>query len=164
MGVTIAPAAGQGQRRTRGNSAPPCMAGHEDVTNPRQMAQESGSVRLAEVLGGLSLACDLADGFPPEKVLRTAVLAVELGRRLDLDAAVLRDAFYASILRYTGCTAFSHEEAHLFGAGDDIGTRSVMALADVSQPGRFLGGVVTGLARAGSPLQRARAVGAMLSD
>src|SRR5689334_7303511 len=121
-------------------------------------------VRLAEVLGGLSLACDLADGFPPEKVLRTALLAVELGRRLGLAQDVLRDAFYASVLRYTGCTAFSHEEAHVYGAGDDIATRDLMALADVTQPLAFVGSVVTGLGRGGPLLARARAVASMLSD
>ncbi len=125
---------------------------------------DTTTVRLAEVLGGLSLACDLADAFPPEKVLRTAVLSVELGKRLGLEPAELRDTFYASVLRYTGCTAFSHEEAHLYGGGDDINTRSTMALADVSDPVALVGRVVANLARGASPLTRVRAVGAMLSD
>src|SRR5689334_18322246 len=56
--------------------------------------------RLAEMLGGLSLACDLADGFPPEKVLRTVVLAMELGTRAGLSAERLREVYYTTLLRY----------------------------------------------------------------
>lgn len=131
------------------------------------MADEIGvgdSVRLAEVLGGLSLACDLADGFAPETVLRSALLAVELGKRIDLAPERLRDTFYASLLRYTGCTAFSHEEAHVYGTGDDIATRELMALADVAQPLAFVGSVVGGLGRGGPLLARVRAVASLLAD
>src|SRR5687767_8601957 len=100
---------------------------------------------MAEVLGGLSLACDLADGFPPEKVLRSVVLAVELGRRHGIGEPELRDCYYASLIRYVGCTAFSHEEAHVYGAGDDIGTRQVMAMADAADPVGTVRAIVRGI-------------------
>ena len=121
-------------------------------------------VRFAELLGGLSLACDLADGFPPEKVLRTALLAVEIARHHGLDDELARDAFYVSFLRYTGCTAFAHEEAHIYGAGDDIGTRSVMALADAARPLSVVGGIVRGIGAGASAVERVRAVARMLGD
>jgi putative nucleotidyltransferase with HDIG domain len=121
-------------------------------------------VRLAELLGGLSLACDVADGFPLEKVLRTVVLAVELGARQDLPGEALRDVYYTTLLRYAGCTAFSHEEAHVYGAGDDIGTRQVMALADPSEPVTLIKDVVTGIGRGASLWARAEAVGRLLGD
>src|SRR4030095_11428920 len=101
-------------------------------------------VRLAELLGAMSLACDVADGFPLEKVLRTVVLAVELGQRHGLGEEVLRDVYYTSLLRYPGCTAVAHEEAHLYGAGDDIGTRNVMSMADVADPLGVVKSVVLG--------------------
>ena len=56
--------------------------------------------RMAEILGALSLACDVAFGFPLEKALRTSVLAVELGRRHGLPDEVLRDVFYSTLLTY----------------------------------------------------------------
>jgi HD-GYP domain-containing protein (c-di-GMP phosphodiesterase class II) len=121
-------------------------------------------IRMAEVLGGLSLACDLADGFPPEKVLRSAVLAVELGRAHGVGDADLRDAYYATLLRYVGCTAFSHEEAHVYGAGDDIGTRQVMAMADAADALGTVRAIVRGVGAGGSPVARAQAVARLLGD
>ena len=121
-------------------------------------------VRLAELLGGLSLACDVADGFPLEKLLRTVILAVELARRHGLPAELQRDVFYATFLRYAGCTAFSHEEAHRYGAGDDIGTRQVMALADPADPVGLLRSVAAGIGRGGPPVARVQAVARLLGD
>ncbi len=121
-------------------------------------------IRMAEILGGLSLACDVADGFVPEKVLRSVVLAVELGRRHGASDADLRDAFYVTLLRYLGCTAFSHEEAHEYGAGDDIALRRTMAMADASDPIGTVRRVVRGIG-AGAPLtSRVRAVARLLGD
>jgi hypothetical protein len=61
------------------------------------------------------------------------------------DSCVQRDAFYVTLLRYAGCTAFSQEEAHVYGAGDDIGTRCTMALADVADRMQTLRRVVAGI-------------------
>ncbi len=76
------------------------------------------SLRLADVLGGLSLVTDTAAGVPAETSLRTCAVAVTLGRFLGLQDLDLSDAYYTSLLRHLGCTSFSHEAAHL-GAGDD---------------------------------------------
>jgi HD-GYP domain-containing protein (c-di-GMP phosphodiesterase class II)/DNA-binding CsgD family transcriptional regulator len=130
----------------------------------RRMSPRADQVHLAELLGGLSLGCDLADGFPPEKVMRTVVLAVELARMQGIEGEALRDVYYTSLLRFLGCTAFAHEEANLYGAGDDINTRSVMALADAASPVDIVGRIVRGIGREGPPLPRVRAVAAMLSD
>src|SRR5687767_11973549 len=80
----------------------------------RAVADES--FRMAELLGGLSLACDVASANVPEKALRTVVLAVEIGRRHGVAEADLRDAYYVSLLRYVGCVGYAHEEAHVYGA------------------------------------------------
>jgi HD-GYP domain-containing protein (c-di-GMP phosphodiesterase class II) len=127
-------------------------------------AAPSSAVHLAELLGGLSLGCDMADGFPPEKVLRTVVLAVELARMRGLSGDELRDVYYTTLLRYLGCTAFAHEEAHVYGAGDDIGTRSAMALADAGSPLDVVSRIVRGIGRDAPPLPRMRAIASMLSD
>src|SRR5207302_2732138 len=94
----------------------------------------ASGVPLAELVGGLALACDLANGMPPEKVLRTVILATELARRAGHDDAAVRDAYWVTLLRFLGCTAFAHEEAHVYGGGDDLRTRNVMAFADAAQP------------------------------
>src|SRR5882762_8306209 len=119
-------------------------------------------MRLAELLGGVSLASDLANGFPPGKVLRTVVLAVEVGRRAGIDAGTLRDAYYTTLLRFLGCTGFAHEEAHEFGAGDDIAVRSVMAMADVADPVGTVSAIVRGVGRGAPLLSRGAAVARLL--
>ena len=119
-------------------------------------------MRLAELLGGLMLAADLVNGFPPEKVLRTAVLAVRLGERAGLVAAALRDAYYLTIFRFLGCTGFAHEEGAAYGAGDDITTRNVMALADPTELGQTLGAIVSRVGLGAPLLERAKAVTRLL--
>lgn len=121
-------------------------------------------IRMAEVLGGLTLATDVASANQPEKALRTAILAVEIGRRHAIAETDLRDAFYVTLLRYLGCVGFAHEEAHLYGAGDDIGTRYVMGMADM---GDMFGTArrIVGRIGAGAAIgDRLRAVARLLGD
>ena len=66
---------------------------------------------MAELLASLSLATDLGTAFPLEKSLRNALLAVGIGRELKLDASDLSDVYYTAMLRFLGCSAFSHELA-----------------------------------------------------
>ncbi len=123
-----------------------------------------GSFRLAELLGGLTLACDVANANAPEKALRTVVLAVEIGRRHGVAEPDLRDAYYVNLLRYVGCVGFAHEEAHVYGDGDDIGTREVMGMADAADPLGTVRRIVTRIGRGGTVAGRVRAVANMLGD
>jgi HD-GYP domain-containing protein (c-di-GMP phosphodiesterase class II) len=113
--------------------------------------------RLAELLGALSLACDVAFGFPLEKAMRTCVLAVELGRCHGLPDDVLRDIYYSTLLTYAGCTAFTHETSAVSG-GDDIAISNLLVFLDPGDPLDMIANIVT---RAGArqPLaRRARTV------
>ena len=47
---------------------------------PHPLPSLATMVRLAALLGGLSVACDLANDFPPGKAMRTAVFATALAR------------------------------------------------------------------------------------
>lgn len=60
-------------------------------------AQTRPSARLAEVIGYLSLATDLATGQPIEHGLRRGLLAVWLGEELGLGAADPSDAYYVAL-------------------------------------------------------------------
>lgn len=71
--------------------------------------------RLAELLATPSLATDLGMAFPLEKAMRSAPLAVTLGRKLGLSQADLSDAYYVAMLRFLGCSAFADELAMAFG-------------------------------------------------
>lgn len=115
------------------------VCGREGLRNIGRVAYspefmvEAGATRLAELLGGLSLACDLADGFAPETILRITTLAAAIGKRHGLSTGDLHDVYYVTLLKYLGCTAFAHEETHEYGAGNDIDVRRTMSLADPAQ-------------------------------
>jgi len=59
-------------------------------------------IRLAELLGRLSLPCDFANGSAPGKAIRSTVLTVELGRRAGVSDEELRDAFWLTLLGHLG--------------------------------------------------------------
>jgi HD-GYP domain-containing protein (c-di-GMP phosphodiesterase class II) len=67
-------------------------------------------VRLAELLGRLSLAFDIANGAPHGRGVRSVVLAVELGRQAGATADELHDTFWVSLLSYLGCTGLDPDE------------------------------------------------------
>jgi HD-GYP domain-containing protein (c-di-GMP phosphodiesterase class II)/DNA-binding CsgD family transcriptional regulator len=118
-------------------------------------------LRLVEVLASLSLACDAADGFPPETTMRSALLAGLLAREVGDDELVC-DAIVGGLLRHIGCTAFAVEEATTYGAGDDVGLRQVMAEVDFGQPEKAIGLIRSRLASHASPDERRAALGALL--
>jgi HD-GYP domain-containing protein (c-di-GMP phosphodiesterase class II) len=118
-------------------------------------------VRLAELLGALSLACDVAFGFPLEKALRTCVLAVELGRRHGLSDAALRDVYYTTLLSYAGCTAFTHEVS-LLSDGDDIAISNLLIFLDIGDPADMFKNLVTKAGAGRGLARRARSVARMI--
>src|SRR5512132_3946859 len=73
--------------------------------------------RTAEVIAALSLATDLAMGFPLEHGLHSTIVAMRLARRLGVDMSVERQAYYGGLLCYVGCTADAEIGADLFGEG-----------------------------------------------
>lgn len=75
-------------------------------------------VRLAEVLAAISLATDLGRGFPPEKALRTCLVAARLAEELGLDERARSDTFYAALIQPVGCTAFTYEGVLLVGTNE----------------------------------------------
>lgn len=126
-----------------------------------QTAAVAGAVRLVEVLGSLSLACDAADGFPAETTMRSAALAALLARDLG-DDDLVRDCILGGLLRHIGCTGFAVEEARTYGAGDDVALRHVMAEVDFGQPDRATRTVQERLAADAPPAAREAAVAALL--
>ena len=126
-----------------------------------------GHIRLVEVLGTLSLACDAADGFVHDTTMRSAVLAAGLAADVDGDGAnatLVGDVVVGALLRHIGCTGFAVEEAHRFGAGDDVALRSVMAEVDFGRPDEAVAIVQERLAADAPAPQRGAAVDALLGD
>lgn len=79
-------------------------------------------MRLAELLGRLSLAFDIAEQAPHGRAVRSVVLAVELGRRAGATDDEMRDTFWVSLLGHLGCAAHdaSTNLAQVVGAGPRI--------------------------------------------
>jgi HD-GYP domain-containing protein (c-di-GMP phosphodiesterase class II) len=75
-------------------------------------------VRLAELVGALSLGIDLGFGQPMEHVLRQCWIAVRLADRLGLDQDERSVVYYTALLTNVGCHTDAHEQAKWFG--DDI--------------------------------------------
>jgi HD-GYP domain-containing protein (c-di-GMP phosphodiesterase class II) len=79
-------------------------------------------VRLAELIGALSLGTDLGLGQPMEHILRECVLAMRLGERLGLDESEREVVYYVALLAWVGCHADAYEQARWFG--DDIALKA----------------------------------------
>jgi HD-GYP domain-containing protein (c-di-GMP phosphodiesterase class II) len=108
------------------------------------------------MIASLSLATDLGNAFPLEKALRNTVLAVGLGQAVGLSGQDLSDVYYLALLRYLGCTAFSHEMAAV--VQDDNAMRGLLAPVDGRPAPEVLRTAMRGLDRASGPVARVRAV------
>src|SRR3954464_7535450 len=108
-----------------------------------------GRLGVAGVVAALSVASDLTRGHPPGEAMRACLLATELARRAGLDDGDRTVVYYATLLRFAGCAATSHEYAAALG-GDDIFVRAHGDLIDPSRPGeamRFLASLGRGRGR-----------------
>ena len=114
-----------------------------------------GDVPVAELIGTLSLATDLANGFTQEKGLRTCLLAVNLARALDMSPADVSDTYYLALLRAVASTCMATEEAAAVD-GDDIELRHAYEAVDSQDPVSMLRrAFMSGLRRQQPPLERA---------
>jgi hypothetical protein len=80
-------------------------------------------IGIAGVVAALSVTSDLTRGHPPGEAMRACLLATELARRAGLGEGRRSGVYYATLLRFAGCAATSHEIAAALG-GDDIVVRA----------------------------------------
>jgi HD-GYP domain-containing protein (c-di-GMP phosphodiesterase class II) len=102
---------------------------------------------MAGVIAALSVTSDLTRGHPVGEAMRACLLATELARRAGVDPEVESAVYYATLMRFAGCTATSHEAALRLG-GDDIVVRARGDLIDATRPSealRFVAGLGSGL-------------------
>jgi HD-GYP domain-containing protein (c-di-GMP phosphodiesterase class II) len=117
---------------------------------------EPRRLRLAEIVGALSLATDLATGWPIEHGLRRSLLAVWLGEELGLGAAELSDAYYVGLLGSVGCAL----EGTLMATytADDIAAYSRTATVDFTNPLDSAAFAVRTFGAGQPPFQRVRSL------
>jgi hypothetical protein len=102
--------------------------------------------RLLGLLGGLSTATDLGAGAPVEESLKRALVAARLARTVGCPDEQVRDVLYTALLQHLGCTAFSHENAAVWG--DDVSAVRLSFLTDFTAPTDVWRTWVTGMATA----------------
>jgi HD-GYP domain-containing protein (c-di-GMP phosphodiesterase class II)/DNA-binding CsgD family transcriptional regulator len=83
-------------------------------------------LRLAELLGSVSLATDLGTGQPLGHALRTCTIAAALAEAMGCGADDIRTVHQFALLRFLGCTSDAAETAAMVG-GDDVALNAAMA-------------------------------------
>jgi len=119
--------------------------------------------RLAEVLGALSAATDLAAGVPSGTSVRTSLVATRLGELLGQRGPELSATYYTSLLRHLGCTAFSHEAAW-FAAGNDHDLLRTFEGIDGERSPQIVARAVRRLSASATLGDRVRSVARTLGD
>jgi HD-GYP domain-containing protein (c-di-GMP phosphodiesterase class II) len=84
---------------------------------------DRAQVRLAELVGALSLGVDLGFGQPMEHALRQCLIALRLAERAGLDEEARAAVYYTALLVTVGCHSDAHEQAKWFG--DDIKLKEI---------------------------------------
>ncbi len=109
----------------------------------------------------LSLGVDLGLGQPMEHIVRQCAIALDLARRVGMDASDSEVVFLVALLAWVGCHGDSYEQARWFG--DDIALRAGAYTVDMAgtKQARFMMGRV---GAGGSPLQRARTIAQFMSS
>jgi HD-GYP domain-containing protein (c-di-GMP phosphodiesterase class II) len=77
--------------------------------------EETTAVKLAELLGVLSLGADLGMGQPMEHMLRQCLIALSLAKRMGLDHDDQEATYFASLVAWVGCHIDAYEQAKWFG-------------------------------------------------
>ena len=73
-------------------------------------------MRVAELVGTLSLATDAGTGMPDGFALRGATAAARLAALLGEGERTRHDAYYVALLATSGCTAESATAAAMMGS------------------------------------------------
>jgi HD-GYP domain-containing protein (c-di-GMP phosphodiesterase class II) len=82
----------------------------------------TSGIRTAEIIAAISMATDLAMGFPLEHGLRSGVIAARLCDRLEVDPETASQAYFLSLLFYVGCNAPVDVGWDMFGDDDSLRT------------------------------------------
>lgn len=120
----------------------------------------SERLRLADILGGLSIVSDLGYGLPSEEAMRACLIGTGLARTIGLAEPEVAVTFYTSLLFHVGCSTFSHELSQIHG--DEVATNTVAAKIDFSDPRDVLTTFIPESTRGMQPMERLR-TGALIA-
>ena len=109
-------------------------------------------IATADILSALSHALDLVEGQPVGHAVRTCILAMNLGARLELDEETLTDLYFAALLKDAGCSANSVRIHAIFG--DDHAAKRAVKLIDWTRKLDCVTYALKHMQRGQPPLQR----------
>ena len=95
-----------------------------------------GQVRTSELLGALTYALDLTEGQPAGHVLRSCLIGMRLGERMDLGAEDRAALFWALLLKDAGCSSNASRIHALLEADDQHVKRALKTVDWTSFPRR----------------------------
>lgn len=88
----------------------------------------STSLRLSEVLAGLTAALDITEGQPVGHSVRSCMIGMRIAEALQLSDDERADLLYALLLKDLGCSSNAARVCYLFGT-DDHGAKRDLKLA-----------------------------------
>ncbi len=89
-----------------------------DVPGTPGPAATANGPTLAELLGALSHALDLTEGQPVGHCMRSCWIGQQLGRAIGLNAMEMRELYYATLLKDSGCSSNAARLCQLFLTDD----------------------------------------------
>ena len=93
-----------------------------------------GTVSLSEILSALTFALDLTEGANPGHALRTCLLGMRIGFAMELSPALMRDLYYALLLKDVGCSSNAARLCAIAGGGDERAIKAGSKLGDATNP------------------------------
>jgi HD-GYP domain-containing protein (c-di-GMP phosphodiesterase class II) len=94
----------------------------------------AGRVRMADVLGGFSLASDLAVGLQPEHGARSCYIGMHIAETLGLVDEERIALFYSELLKDAGCTAYTSQLATLWLVDELVAKRDLQYFRNTANP------------------------------
>ena len=116
-----------------------------------------GPLRLAELLGSVSLATDLGTGQPLGHALRTCTIATALAEAMGCGSDDVRTIHQFALLRFVGCTSDAVDTAAMVG-GDERAYNAAMAPVLMGSGREMLGRHVRSVAPGQPRMRRLRLV------
>lgn len=93
-----------------------------------------GCLRMADLLGALSVAADLAVGLPAEHAFRSCYLGMHIAEHLQLSSEEQAGLYYAELLMDAGCTAWTSHLAATILSDEIEARREYFFFTDDSNP------------------------------
>ena len=128
--------------------------------SPAEAPGSNHWLRLADLLGALSIVADMGFGLPPQEAMRSCLVATALARQLGLAESEVRDAYYTALLMHIGCVSFSHETAVLFG--NELKVTRAVAMTNLGDPNDLVETFIPEASRGMGPAARDRLTAATI--